>query len=263
MILDEIVAANMAGLAARKIFLTLPEVQAIAKKQHPARDMASALKNEDGVKLIAEVKKASPSKGVIRADFDPVAIALTYAENGAAAISVLTETKHFQGNLNYLKDIRQALGNRQIPLLRKDFIHDPYQVYEARAYGADCVLLIVAMLSPAQLNELVDLSHDTGMSCLVEVHDESELATALRSNARIIGINNRDLKTFQVDLETTQRLRPLIPPDYTVVSESGIKNRADMKQLAEWKIDAALVGEAFMAAPDITGKMKELLFDQN
>ncbi|MDO8687547.1 MAG: indole-3-glycerol phosphate synthase TrpC, partial [Dehalococcoidales bacterium] len=208
---------------------------------------------------IAEVKKASPSKGIIRADFDPVAIARVYAANGAAAISVLTESKYFQGSLNYLKDIRDALGDKKIPLLRKDFIFDPYQVYEARAYGADSLLLIVAMLTPEKLKELLELSHRLKMMCLVEVHNEAELKVALNYEASIIGINNRDLNTFETDLTTTERLRPLIPADRLVVSESGIKDHSDMEKLGRLGVDAVLIGESLMASDNIAAKMKELL----
>jgi len=258
MILDRIVTDNMEELEARKHSFPLAELRRVALDQTPPLDFASALRG-DRIQLIAEVKKASPSKGVIRPDFNPVETAQTYASNGASAISVLTEAKYFQGSLNYLKDIRNALGENSLPLLRKDFICDPYQVYESRAYGADSLLLIVAILTPERLEELLGLSHELGMSCLVEVHNEAELETALGSQSRIIGINNRDLSTFTVDLTTTERLRPLIPPDRIVVSESGIKNHSDMVRLRQWGVDAVLIGESLMSAPDVAAKMKELL----
>ena len=258
MILDQIVADNKVELEARKHSLPLVELQKLVLEQPPPLDFASALRG-DRIQLIAEVKKASPSRGIIRSDFDPVEIARTYAGNGASAISVLTESKYFQGSLDYLRDIRNALGNKGLPLLRKDFIHDLYQVYESRAYGADALLLIVAILTDEILGELMGLSHELGMSCLVEVHNEAELEIALKSQARIMGINNRDLKTFNVDLKTTERLRPLIPADRIVVSESGIKERSDLEKLRGWGVDAALIGESLMAAPDIAAKMKELL----
>jgi len=258
MILDRIVADNTQELEARKHSFPLAELRRVALDQPPPLDFASALRG-DHIQLIAEVKKASPSKGVIRPDFNPVEIAQTYASNGASAISVLTEAKYFQGSLDYLKDIRNALRNNSLPLLRKDFICDPYQVYESRAYGADSLLLIVAILTPERLEELLKLSHELGMSCLVEVHNETELETALENQASIIGINNRDLSTFTVDLATTERLRPLIPPDRIVVSESGIKNRSDMVRLRQWGVDAVLIGESLMSAPDVAAKMKELL----
>jgi indole-3-glycerol phosphate synthase len=229
-----------------------------ASLQPPPLDFAAALRG-DKVRLIAEVKKASPSKGIICADFNPVNIAKIYAANGAAAISVLTEPKYFQGSLDYLRDIKKALAAKPLPLLRKDFIFDPYQVFEARAYGADCLLLIVAILSPAQLFELLQLSRQLGMMNLVEVHNTVELEIALNSGAAVIGINNRDLNTFKVDLKTTSVLRPLIPADRLVVSESGIKTRKDIQQLQEWGVNAALIGEALMTSHDIAAKMKELL----
>ena len=211
------------------------------------------------IRLIAEVKKASPSKDIICPNFNPVNIAGIYADNGAAAISVLTEPKYFLGSLDYLRDIKKALAAKPLPLLRKDFIFDPYQIYEARAYGADCVLLIVAILSPQKLSELLQLSRQLGMMNLVEVHNAAEIEIALRSGAVIIGINNRDLNTFKVDLKTTSKLRPLIPPDRLIVSESGIKTRKDMEELQGCGVNAALIGEALIAAPDIAAKMKELL----
>jgi len=258
MILDRIVTDNRKELEARKRKLTMAELKRIASEQPPPLDFASALRG-NVIRLIAEVKKASPSRGVIRQDFNPVDIAQTYADNGASAISVLTETKYFQGGLNYLTDIRKALEDKKVPLLRKDFIHDQYQVYESRAYGADGILLIVAILTTEKLDEFLQLSRQLGMKCLVEVHNEVELETALKSGAEIIGINNRDLTTFEVDLATTERLRPLIPDDRIVVSESGIKTRADMEKLRELGVDAVLIGESLMSAPDIAASMKELL----
>jgi indole-3-glycerol phosphate synthase len=257
MILDQIVSDNLRELEDKKRRLPVVELQKMASEQPPALDLASALRG-DGVQLIAEVKKASPSRGVIRLDFDPVEIARIYAGNGAAAISVLTEARHFQGSLDHLKNIGKALSNK-LPLLRKDFIVDPYQVYESRAYGADSLLLIVAILGPEKLHELLGISHELKMSCLVEVHNEAEVEIALKSQAKIIGINNRDLNTFRVDLATTERLRPLIPPDRIVVSESGIKERADIDKLRQSGIDAVLIGESLMSAPDIAARMRELL----
>jgi indole-3-glycerol phosphate synthase len=258
MILEQIVADNRLELETRKRIIPLAELRRMALEQPPPLDLASALCGDD-VKLIAEVKKASPSRGIICPDFNPIEIAKTYAANGATAISVLTETRYFQGNLSYLKEIREALRNNRLPLLRKDFIFDPYQVYESRAYSADSLLLIVAILTPERLDELIKLSHELGMSCLVEVHNEAELEVALGSGAKIIGINNRDLNTFNVNLSTTECLRPLIPPDRIVVSESGIKNRSDMEKMKKWAVDAVLIGEVLVSAPDIAAKMKELL----
>jgi indole-3-glycerol phosphate synthase len=257
MILDRIVSHNLGELEFKKRRLSMAELQRLASEQPSALDLASALRG-DGIQLIAEVKKASPSRGVIRPDFDPVEIAKIYAGNGAAAVSVLTEARYFQGSLDHLKDIRKALPDK-LPLLRKDFIVDPYQIYESRAYGADSLLLIVAILEPEKLQELLGISHELNMSCLVEVHNEAEVEIALKSRAKIIGINNRDLNTFNVDIATTERLRPLIPPDRIVVSESGIKERTDIEKLRQLGIDAVLIGESLMSAPDIAARMRELL----
>jgi len=257
-ILDQIVADNLRELEVKKRSFPLQEVKRVASEQTPPLDFASALRG-DRIQLIAEVKKASPSRGIICLGFNPVAIAQIYASNGASAISVLTETKYFQGSLNHLRDIRKALESKRLPLLRKDFIYDPYQVYESRAYGADSLLLIVAILTPEKLGELLRLSHQLGMGCLVEVHSETELGIALNSGARVIGINNRDLTTFTVDLTITEQLQPLIPQDRIVVSESGIRNRGDMEKLSQLGVDAVLIGESLLSAPDIASRMKELL----
>lgn len=256
--LKQIVSANLPELEYRKRNFPLEELRKMALEQPLPLDLTSALRG-DGIKLIAEIKKASPSKGVIRANFNPGEIAQIYANNGASAISVLTETRYFQGSLNYLKEVRNALRDKALPLLRKDFLHDPYQIYESRAYGADAVLLIVAILTPQKLAELLGLTYELGMEGLVEVHNEAELEIALRSGAKVIGINNRDLNTFNVDLTITKRLRPLIPQDRIVVSESGIKSRSDIEKLEEWGVDAVLVGESLISAPDIAAKMRELL----
>lgn len=257
MFLDEIVIRSRQDLEARKSKLSMENVRRLALGAPPPLDMAAALRG-DHVRLIAEVKKASPSRGVIRHDFDPVAIARSYAAGGASVISVLTEGRYFGGSLDHLKDIREAVGNR-LPLLRKDFIQEPYEVYESRACGADGLLLIVAILGAERLAELMELSRGLGMSCLVEVHNQAELGIALDSGARIIGINNRDLETLDVDINTTERLRPLIPEDRIVVSESGIKSRDDIEKMARLAVDAVLVGEALVSAADITAKLKELL----
>jgi indole-3-glycerol phosphate synthase len=254
-ILDEIIAEKKLEVAQRQRSLPVAVLQERISRREKPRDFASALRG-GGLKLIAEVKKASPSRGVLCPDFDPVALARTYARSGAAAISVLTEVNHFQGRLEYLSSIREDVD---VPLLRKDFIFDPYQVYESGAYGADALLLIAAILSPEQLTELLALSRRLGLGCLVEVHDEKEVAGALGSGAEIIGINNRDLSTFNVDIDTTRRLRPLIPEGRIVVSESGIKNRGDIDKLRDWGVDAVLVGEALVTAGDIPARIEELL----
>lgn len=258
MILDQIVSYNLRELEHKRHSLPLPELRRMALEQPPPLDFALALQGKR-VRLIAEVKKASPSKGVIRADFNPVEIAQIYARNGASAISVLTEPRYFAGSLDHLKNVKSALDNKCLPVLRKDFISDPYQIYESRAYGADSLLLIVAVLKMEKLQELLTVSHELNMKCLVEVHDEAEVETALRSGAKIIGINNRDLSTFTVDIATTERLRPLIPPDRIVVSESGIKERCHIEKLRQLDIDAILVGESLMSAPDIAAQMRGLL----
>jgi len=253
--LDRIVAEKRKEVAQRKKSLPLSTLkERMAQCQAPL-DFAAALSG-DSTRLIAEVKRASPSRGVLCVDFDPVALAKTYARGGAAAISVLTEMKYFQGGLDHLVAIREEV---RLPLLRKDFIFDPYQIYESRAYGADALLLIVAILSQEQLKELLSLSRSLSISCLVEVHNESEVERALSSGAEIIGINNRDLATFAVDINTTYRLRPLIPQERIVVSESGISRREDVEKLKEWGVRAVLVGEALVTAEDIPTKMKELI----
>ena len=261
MILDEIVESKKESLKQRKREMPLRELKRrCAEIRRKPIDLASALRGDD-IALIAEVKKSSPSKGVINADIDPVKLATTYATNGAAAISVLTEETYFKGSIDYLMAIRESFDARKIrvPMLRKDFIFDPYQIYESRAYGADALLLIVAILDDDQLVQLINLSYTLGMKCLVEVHDEGELRRAVASGCRIIGINNRDLHTFKVRLTTTERLRPLVPDDCIVISESGIRRHADVEKLRTWKVNAMLVGEVLSAANDAAGKMKELL----
>ena len=257
MILDDIVADKIPEVEQRKREMSLEELEKQIQEQSPPLDFASALKG-DRIKLIAEVKKASPSKGMIREDFNPVDIALIYTNNGAAAISVLTDEKYFMGSLDYLRNIRKAL-DAPIPLLRKDFILDEYQIYEARAAGADAILLIVAILESEQIAELMELSHRLGMECLVETHSEYECEIAVNCGARIIGINNRDLRTFEVDIKTTGRLRQLIPSDRIVVSESGIRKRNDIERLKSWDVNAVLIGESLMASADIAAAMKEFL----
>ncbi len=253
--LDRIITDKRQEVKQRKQRFPLAVLQeSIARGQTPL-DFAGALRG-DGTRLIAEVKRASPSRGLLCPEFDPVKLAKTYAANGAVAVSVLTEEKYFQGSLDHLAAIRKEV---ELPLLRKDFIFDPYQVYESRAFGADALLLIVAILDQEQLGELLSLSRKLGMDCLVEVHNEAEVARALDSGAEVIGINNRDLKTFKVDIKTTRRLRPLIPAGYTVVSESGIRSGENVAELKGWGINAILVGETLVTAADIPAKMRELM----
>jgi len=253
--LDKIIAKKREEVEQRRKAAPMTYLQERIARQKPALDLALALKG-DHVRLIAEVKQASPSRGVLSPNFNPTKLARTYTEGGAAAISVLTETEYFMGSIEHLAAIKEVVG---LPLLRKDFIFDPYQVYESRAYGADALLLITAILSQGQLRELVSLSHSLGLGCLVEVHNEGEVERAVLSEAKIIGINNRDLNTFVVDINTTRHLRPLVPKKKIVVSESGIKSRKDMEKLGKWRVDAVLVGEALITAGDIRAKMKELL----
>jgi indole-3-glycerol phosphate synthase len=258
MILNEIVENTKTLLEDTKHSLPLNKLNELAFAQPPAKSLSQALSGNN-IKLIAEVKKASPSKGIICHNFNPVAIAQAYAASGAAAISVLTETEYFLGSLDYLKEIREALAEDRPPLLMKDFILDPYQIFQARAYGADCLLLIAAILSPSNMKYLLDLSHDLGMECLVEVHNEKELEAVLASNARIIGINNRDLQTFKTDIKLTMKLKKLIPDDRIVVSESGIGCKEDMYELQPCGVTNFLIGEALVSSQNISIKMRELL----
>lgn len=258
MILDEIVAAKRRELVRSQAELPLSELEDRILKQTPPLDFAGALKG-DAIRIIAEIKKASPSRGILRPDFNPVELAMTYAENGASVISVLTEVDHFQGSLQYLADIKATPGLQVIPLLRKDFLFSPYQIHQSRAFGADAVLLIVAILTDGELAFLLSLAHALGMQCLVEVHDRSELARALQTDTKIIGINNRDLHTFVVDIATTEQLCPLIPPDRIIVSESGIKDKKDIQRLQKCGVDAVLIGEALVTADDVAAKLRGLV----
>ena len=255
-ILDEIVAAKREELDVIKAGSPLAAVrEQIARRPAPL-GLANALRGGD-VRLIAEVKKASPSRGLLCPDFDPVQLAATYAGNGASAISVLTDPR-FQGEPEHLSAIKESGVSAAAPVLRKDFIFDPYQVYEARAMGADTYLLIVAILSPSQLGELLTLGRELGMDALVEVHDEDELQVALDAGAEIVGINNRDLRTFNTDLATTEGLAPLVPGDRVIVSESGIFTPDHLQRLGKLGVNAVLVGEALVTAPDTAAKVREL-----
>ncbi|MCX6011136.1 MAG: indole-3-glycerol phosphate synthase TrpC [Chloroflexi bacterium] len=256
MFLDKIVAETLAELGQRQKTIPLSELEAAIDKKPAPLDLASAL-SADGISLIAEVKRASPSRGDLNLDLDAVALAKTYAECGAAAISVLTEERYFKGSGSDLEAVKSALPD--VPVLRKDFILEPYQLFEARAWGADAVLLIIAILDDAALKNLITISHKLGMHCLLEVHDEAELKRALVCDARLIGINNRNLQTLEVDINVTKRLRPHIPPGRIVVSESGIKGQDDIQKLKDWGVDAVLIGEALVTADDIPARIKELL----
>jgi len=239
-ILDKILAQKADEVTTRQTKMPLKKVQNLARVACVPRHFDQALRAGDTVSLIAEVKKASPSKGILIENFDPITIGKTYAENGASAISVLTDTPFFMGELAYLNQVRGAV---RIPVLRKDFIIDPYQVYETRAEEADALLLIVAALDDSQLSDLHTLTTELGMSALVEVHDEAEVERALKIGATIIGVNNRDLRTFDVDLGTTERLAKLLPSDVILVAESGISTPADVHQMGQIGAHAVLVGE--------------------
>ena len=255
-ILHQIVAAKRSELAAARQSAPQDALERAAAHQPRPLNLSGALIG-GGIRLIAEVKKASPSRGLLAPDFDPVRLAQTYTANGAAAVSCLTDPR-FQGELAHLAAIKRSGAAGRAPVLRKDFIFDPYQVYEARAAGADGLLLIVAILDPPLLQELLSLAQSLWMQCLVEVHDESELATALAAGAEIIGINNRDLHTFTTDLAVTARLAPLVPRGKVIVSESGIFTRDDLRLLQRHRVNAALVGEALVTAPDVAAKVREL-----
>jgi len=254
-ILKRIVEAKSAGLEDRKRLLPLSAIEEMIERRTKSYDFAGAI-GDRPVQIIAEVKKSSPSGGLLCSDFAPANIARRYAASGAAAVSILTEEKYFGGKIEDMVSIRSEVD---IPLLRKDFVWDRYQVYESAAYGADAVLLIVALLRQHQLNELMSLSHHLGMDCLVEAHNENEVEMALSADAGIIGINNRDLDSFRVDIDTTRRLRDMIPDGKIVVSESGIRRRADMEQLKKWGVHAVLVGEALVASESIEEKMREIM----
>ena len=253
--LDRIIAQKKEEVEHRKKSVPLSSLKERITKRRAPLDFALALEGSH-TRLIAEVKRASPSRGVLCPNFNPVELAKNYAKGGAAAISVLTETNYFEGSIDHLAAIREEI---ELPLLRKDFIFDPYQVYESCAYGADALLLIVASLSQEQLGELLSLSHSLGLNCLVEVHNEDEVERALLTQAKIVGINNRDLNTFTIDINTTRRLRPLIPQERIVVSESGIRSRSDVEKLKGWGVNAVLVGEALVTTSDVLTKVRELI----
>jgi len=249
-ILDKIVAVKYQEVAAARKRLSLETVRADAESRVLTRDFVGALKAKIAAgkpAVIAEIKKASPSKGVLREDFIPADIAQSYAEYGAACLSVLTDVQFFQGQVDYLK---QARASCQLPVLRKDFMVDPYQIYESRSMGADCVLLIAACLDDAQMKDLEAIARSLDMAVLVEVHDGAELERALKLKTPLIGINNRNLKTFEVSLDTTLVLKANVPADRFLVTESGILSRDDVLRMGAAGINAFLVGEAFMRAPD-------------
>lgn len=249
-ILNKILATKQLEVAASKAQVSLDQLQQQAEAQPAPRDFVSAIHAKvvaNKPAVIAEIKKASPSKGIIREHFNPAEIAKSYEKGGAACLSILTDVQYFQGSAEYLKQARAAC---KLPVLRKDFMIDPYQVFEARAMGADCILLIVAALALNQMRALEQLAHDLGMAVLVEVHDADELTLALQLDTPLIGINNRNLRTFDVTLQTTLDLLKVLPEDRFVVTESGIFTPEDVKLMQDNHVHAFLVGEAFMRQPD-------------
>jgi indole-3-glycerol phosphate synthase len=256
LILDKIVGHKLKELEYAREHIPLQELKAQVSHLAPTRDFRSAIGTPGQIDLIAEVKKKSPSKGIIRQNFDHIQIAKIYLEHGASALSVLTDSQFFAGQLSYLSEIHAIVP---LPILRKDFTIDPYQIYEARVAGADAILLIVAILSLNQLREFMRIAQSLDLACLVEVHTAEELDVALQADAEIIGINNRDLKVFKTDLATTFRLTQQIPEGKIVISESGISSKEDVTQLRQIGVDAILVGESLMRSPDIGLKVNELL----
>ncbi len=257
-ILTEIFERKREEVAARKQVYPLQEIRRAAEADAPALDFRTVLFSRPGSwpVLIAEIKRASPSRGRLVESFDPLHFARVYSENGASAISILTDEHYFQGSLQYLRQIAQL--EPRLPLLRKDFLCDPYQVYEAREAGADAVLLIASYLDPVQLRDLQTLTGELGMAALVEVHNREELDLALGCGAVLVGINNRDLRDFSVHLETCLELRPHVPPGVCLVAESGIHTAEDVKRLAQAGMDAILVGEALVTAADTAAQVRAL-----
>lgn len=260
MILDKIIENKRSEVERAKISKPVDLLKSELQDLEKTRGFYQSIRPDGTTKVIAEIKCASPSKGVLRPDFNPVEISKSYARGGASAISVLTDSRFFKGSLNHLRDIRYSV---EIPLLRKDFIIDHYQVYESRFYGADAILLIVAALDSTILKELLELAHSLDMDAIVEIHNEAELHKAIQVGSDIIGINNRNLKTFDVSLETSLRLCRLIPGDKIVISESGISSVDDIKRLRSAGINVLLIGETFMRSPEPGEELRKLLSECN
>ncbi|WP_102110321.1 indole-3-glycerol phosphate synthase TrpC [Oceaniglobus roseus] len=259
-VLDRIKAYKLEDVAARKAARPLSEVESAARDAPKVRGFAAALRDKarEGYGLIAEIKKASPSKGLIRADFDPPALARAYQDGGAACLSVLTDAPSFQGDDSYLTAAREAVS---LPVLRKDFIYDPWQVAEARALGADCILIILASVEDSQAAELEAAARDWGMDVLLEVHDEAELERASLLKSPLMGINNRNLKTFETSLDTTRRLARLVDQGRTIVAESGLSSPEDLADLARYGARCFLIGESLMRQDDVARATRALLSD--
>jgi indole-3-glycerol phosphate synthase len=255
-ILDTIVERKKERLLLARLRKPLAELKAVIRDMEPPRDFDRAIRRGAGpIRMIAEIKKSSPSKGLIRKDFDPVSIASIYERKAVDAVSVITEEDFFHGRLDFLPRVKETVS---VPVLRKDFVFDEYQIYEARAHGADALLLIASILGSTQPSDYLHLARELGMFVLFEVHDPEELGKVLETKARIIGINNRDLKTMTIDLATSVRLRKEIPDDRTVVSESGISRREDVIAIESAGIDAMLVGTCLMESEDIGAKIDQL-----
>ncbi len=251
-ILDKILAHKVEEIAQAQRKINLAEIRATAESAPPITRFKDAIRKDTTVALIAEIKRASPSKGVLIEHFDPIALARTYVHNGASALSILTDERFFMGDLGYLMAIDDALDKpRRTPILRKEFIISPYQIYESRAHRADAILLIAAALDDTQLGDLYQLARELGMDILLEVHNEAEMERAIKIGAELIGINNRDLRTFHVDLNVTARLAGLVPDSVTLVAESGIMNGDDVRLMGHYGAHAVLVGESLVKADDI------------
>ena len=254
--LDEILAYKRHEVQKRIQEITLAKLRERITPRSDARSFKNAIQRKEGIALVAEIKRASPSAGVIREDFQPAALARAYEKGGAHALSILTDEHFFQGHLKYILEARSATS---LPCLRKDFVVDEYQIWEARLAEADAVLLIVAALRQKEFQHLLQITKEAELDALVEVHNQTELDIALETGALIIGINNRNLQTFQVDLATTEKLAPKIPKDRIIVSESGIHNANDIQRVRKSGVDAVLVGESLMRQPDVEAAVRALL----